>query len=492
MDRVIRAGRASVLGLVGVLCLLLAFLSPSGVAAADEWATFGRPSVTTTFADGPTFTQTVDSRRDVERAEVLVQFADSPATNVFPVPVSLSRGSRTLRFQLEPTLVGHLTPNMKLTARWRLVAADDPADVAIGPPLEVTYADDRFDWRTEVGDLVRVHWYEGSAEFGARALRIGEDGVRKAADLLGVTETEPVDFYVYADQDAFYDALGPGTRENVGGQANAEIRTLFALIEPSDIGDSWVKQVIPHELTHLVFDTAAKNPYHFPPRWLNEGLAVYLSQGYDASDRGLVESAAANDSLIALDGLTGQFPTSYDRFALAYAESVSAVDYLMRTHGERALVSLIRSYADGRTDDEAFEAALGADMTAFGAAWLEDLGAKPPTSFGPKPAPAGPMPADWGGTAPAPPPDQSSSAPPVSAPTGPGTPAADDSFWVAVVVVALLAAALIGATFIAARRQARGVAMQPATGWSTTLPPPDTVAESTRPGDTQPGPGPPE
>jgi len=23
-----------------------------------------------------------------------------------------------------------------------------------------------------------------------------------------------------------------------------------------------------------VFDTAAANPYHFPPRWLDEGLAV--------------------------------------------------------------------------------------------------------------------------------------------------------------------------------------------------------------------------
>ena len=60
---------------------------------------------------------------------------------------------------------------------------------------------------------------------------------------------------------------------------------------PSQIDDAWVGIVIPHELTHLVFDTAAGNPYHQPPRWLNEGLAVYESQGYDASDRGLVADA---------------------------------------------------------------------------------------------------------------------------------------------------------------------------------------------------------
>ena len=55
-----------------------------------------------------------------------------------------------------------------------------------------------------------------------------------------MTETEPVDFFVYADQTAFYDALGPGTHENVGGEAYADIRTLFALITPDEIDDPWV------------------------------------------------------------------------------------------------------------------------------------------------------------------------------------------------------------------------------------------------------------
>ena len=77
---------------------------------------------------------------------------------------------------------------------------------------------------------------------------------------LGVTEDEPVDFFIYADQDPFYDALGPGTRENVGGQANADIRTLLALISPSSIDDPWVGVVGPHELVHLAFNTARHNP----------------------------------------------------------------------------------------------------------------------------------------------------------------------------------------------------------------------------------------
>ena len=67
----------------------------------------------------------------------------------------------------------------------------------------------------------------------------------------------------------------------------------------------------------------------------------------------------------------------------------------MREHGQDALVSLVRSYADGKTDDEAFKGAIGMDVAAFDAAWLADLGAKEPVRYGPKPAAPGPQPSGW-------------------------------------------------------------------------------------------------
>ena len=443
------------LGIATVGLLSLGTAPP--MAAATGWADFGTPTAASTFETGVTFSQPVTIDRGLRRVELLLGTAGSVGHSVILVPPPSGTGAVTLSHALDPVADGHIMPNTPLTARWRLVGSDDPSDVEIGPEIRLTFDDDRFDWRTEAGDLVRVHWYEGGESFGAEALRIGEDAVREASDLLEVTETDPVDFFVYADQEAFYDALGPGTRENVGGQANADIRTMFALITPGEINDSWVRIVIPHELTHLVFDTAASNPYHFPPRWLNEGLAVYLSQGYDASDRGTVERAAASATLIPLDGVTGQFPTSFERFSLAYAESVSAVDYLVRTYDQDALVSLIRSYADGRTDDEAFTAALGQDMTAFGDAWLADLGAEPPTKHGPQPAPAGPVPSAWSGEAgsSAPPaPTGQPGASPGASPNG-GSATSDSSGLVLIVVVVIV---VVGAIMLVAIRRRRSAA----------------------------------
>jgi methionine-rich copper-binding protein CopC len=397
--------------LSSLMVLLLILLAlPAPVAAAD--VIFEEPTAQATLGRPLTFRTTFRSSVEPTRVELVTRLPGEDATFVEETDVTAD-GDRYTATVIEE---GHTTPNTTLLYRFRVTTEDG---VALGPEARVTFTDARFDWRTLEGDIVRLHWYEGDEAFARRALEIGDTAVAEVSELLGVTETEPLDFFVYAEEPAFYDALGPGTRENVGGQAHAEIRTMFALIRPSDIESSWVEVVVPHELTHLVFDTAVENPYHFPPRWLNEGIAVYLSEGYKESDQALIELARGRDGLIPLEGLTGQFPTSRDAFFLAYAESVSAVDYFIRSHGQETLVALVRSYAQGLTDDEAFEAAIGMDAGEFDEAWLADLGADPPVAYGPKPAPVGPVPPDWRG-------DGSPGGEPSSAPE-PGAPSARPS-----------------------------------------------------------------
>ena len=459
-------GRAIALAMATTLVLGLV-----PMVSAATLATFGTPTAASSFKTGVLFSQPLTIDKAVDRVELLLTVADAIGPTIISVTPPDGTGVMTLTHRLDPAADGHLTPNTPLVARWRLTAKGDHADVVIGPEVAITYVDDRYTWQTASGDLVRVHWYEGSKAFGQRALRIGEDAVRKTSTLLGVVESKPIDFYVYADQGPFYDALGPGTRENVGGQANAGIRTLFALIPPAQIDDPWVGIVVPHELTHLVFNTAVDNPYHFPPLWLNEGLAVYQSQGYDLSDRGDVEAAARNGTLMPLAALGGQFPTRVERFRLAYAESVSAVDHLVRTYGPDALVALIRSYAQGRTDDEAFTTALGLDMTAFGSAWLADLKAVPPKRYGPQPAVPGPVPAQWagqpgaspitpgGGVAsgvPSVPTAAGSTSPNVGGTDGTGSGTGNGFPWSVLIVVAL-GAALATALLVARRRRRRTV-----------------------------------
>lgn len=381
---------AALLACIGLLAALAAMAGPVRAASTD----FGATSTSSKFGTGVTFTEHVGFAGTVRRVEILVSAPATIGPEVTEVPVG-SASAADLRYTVDASQ-GAVLPNTPLSARWRVTYTDGRVDV--GPAVEAVYADDRFPWRTKTAGIVRVHWYQGDDAFATRALSIAQQGIDQAANLLGVTETAPVDFFVYASQQAFYDAMGPGTRENVGGTAIAEIRTLFALITPDEISADWVGIVIPHELTHLVFDTATRNVYHESPRWLNEGLADYLSRGYNAEWRGLVQSAASTNDLMPLNALAGQFPTSADRFYLAYAESTSAIDFLIRRYGRPALVKLVRSYAGGVTDDEAFSAALGVDTAGFEAAWLADVGGTEPQRDGPQPAPSGPVPSDWLGS----------------------------------------------------------------------------------------------
>jgi len=369
--------------------------APAAVAAADAPVSFGTPQATATFGQGIQFTAPLDTSVALQRLELLVHVPGSLGPVVLELAPPTETGHTTVQGSWRLGRDGHLVPNTPIRAEFRATTAAPDEKVVVSPSVDVAYEDTRFSWQTVSGDLMTVHWYTGDAAFGRRALEIGEKAVRDNAALLGVTETDRIDFYIYSSEAPFRDALGPGTRENVGGQAHPDIRTLFALITPAEIDAPWVSVVVPHELTHLVVDTAVKNPYRFLPRWLNEGVAVYLSQGYTASDRSAVDEAAKGGRLMPLEALTGEFPTAFERFTLAYAESASAVDHIVATDGRDKLVALIRAYHDGVTEDEAFTRALGRDFGAFEAGWLQGLGAVAPVAEGPRPAPPGPLPPGW-------------------------------------------------------------------------------------------------
>ena len=392
-----RDRRRAVAALAAVITLIVALVGAPAVLAAD--VTFGESTADATYGEKIEFGVEVTAAAPLARMELRLGFPDALGPYIVDVPVPAAGGTSKVTYELDLTGGGHLVPNTPLSYTWAAFSHVG-GDPVLSSTERIRYRDTSLEWKTLKGDLITVHWSQGGDAFARKALDIGEQAVRDTSALLGVTETEPIDFFIYSDEQAFRTALGPGTRENVGGQAHADIRTLFAIITPDAIDDPWVGIVVPHELTHLVFDTAVENPYRFPPRWLNEGLAVYLSEGYGSGDQNRVADAVASKDLIPLAALGSQFPTEPDKTFLAYAESVSAIDYLVREHGRDAMVALVVGYKDGLTDDEAFTKALGEDLATFQAGWLASLGAQPPEQFGPQPAPPGPLPSGWNGQPP--------------------------------------------------------------------------------------------
>ncbi len=379
-----------------------ATLAPAAALAAEP--VFGQPSVTAVIGQPLSFSSTIDGS-DIAAVDVIVHLQGNPTSIVINAGTQINNlyeAQADIDIASSATCAclahGQSLPNTHFDYQFKVTNSD--GQTSFGPVAQAVVEDTRFEWQEYAQDQVVVHWYVGDQAFAQHAASVANEAINNASQLLGVTLDKPADLFVYNTEDDMRSAISPN-RENVAGEAYPVLDTMYVNISPSDPG-SFPDTVIKHELTHLVFHRAVDNPYNGVPRWLDEGVAVYLSEGYNARWQSYVGAAVTDKSLIPLDGLAGLFPSVQAEFYLAYGEAVASVDFFIRTYGDQTFWNLVKSYSNGVSDDEAFTDATGADVEAFNTAWFTSLGLTPPAPLGPQPAAPGPVPSDWTATGGAP------------------------------------------------------------------------------------------
>jgi Peptidase MA superfamily len=367
MGRLIRWGLAAVAG-AGI-----------GLVAAGPTMAFdgfGEASADSTYDEEMRFE--VDLRGDApDTLELLLRTPGAGGS--FVAPVEPAGGSATYVWD---TAIEYVTPNTPVTYQWRAI---DEGEVVLGPEATIRYEDDRpgLDWqRAQLGEAT-VHWY-GDAE--AQARRFGEltaEGVARAEQLLGTQLAGPVDVFVYATADDFFGATGPGVREWTGAVAYSELRTIFMLLEGQSA--SYLEVAMVHEVTHIVFHDATDNPYHEPPRWLNEGIAVWSEAADGGQQPAIVASAAATGGLFSFEAITAQFPIGAGAAELAYAQGTTMIDMIVDQYGPAAIAGIAAAYREGASDAEALEAGTGVPADQLYADFFARFGVSEPQPVAPEP-----------------------------------------------------------------------------------------------------------
>jgi tetratricopeptide (TPR) repeat protein len=138
-----------------------------------------------------------------------------------------------------------------------------------------------------------------------------------------------------------------------------------------------------HEYTHAVVTARTRNR---APIWLQEGLAKWFEAawrgGTDAltpSSAALVKDAVARDRLVTFQEMhpsLAKLP-SQERAALAYAQTVLAMEYLVKQKGAGALARVTGLLGEGKPVEEAVAQTLGIPFDRFLREWRRYMAARP-------------------------------------------------------------------------------------------------------------------
>jgi len=182
-----------------------------------------------------------------------------------------------------------------------------------------------------------------------QVLNENEAGLEK---VYGCSLKYPVKIRVPSSDQDYFDLLGSALPDWSGGVALPSRRTIVlrpgAFFDPREY-----REVILHELGHMYL--ADKVDTVQVPLWFNEGAAMLVSgKTFSWNDHLVIGNAVIADHLLSLDEMDDMLVFGLAKAQLAYAQSLLAVQYLIRIYGE----SIIRTLLDGLGRGEDWEQVL--------------------------------------------------------------------------------------------------------------------------------------
>ncbi len=195
-------------------------------------------------------------------------------------------------------------------------------------------------------------------------------GARRLETTLGIPLRDTVTFIITPTREEWRRVTG-GLPDWAQGVSNPYYRV--AILKSPRFGDPmrpfYVTAI--HELVHLLLRSG--KPDAFIPRWLDEGLAQTLSGESLHLRTGLISQAVLSGRIHNFYQIEHVMQMRANEASLAYAESITAVDLLLKNYGWDGVRRYVGALRDGLTPDKAFIRAFGIHIGEFEGQWFEYL-----------------------------------------------------------------------------------------------------------------------
>ncbi len=200
-------------------------------------------------------------------------------------------------------------------------------------------------------------------------LEFADEGLERVSKSLRFRPEEKTTIYLCSTQKQFRELTRGGVPDWGIGCAIPKSGTIVLKSPRAARRNLDLKTIISHEISHVLLGKALRGIR--PPRWFDEGLAIYQSKEWRLGDGLTLAWASLFNSIIPLSQLEDSFPTEERRANLAYTEGFSAVSFIVTDYGEESLMELISSLAKSGDMDGAFGESLGLGYPEFQSLWLQ-------------------------------------------------------------------------------------------------------------------------
>jgi hypothetical protein len=217
---------------------------------------------------------------------------------------------------------------------------------------------------------IRMSAEERDGAFGRVIVQIIEESSLSLSMHLGVPEI-PVHIIIAPSEKDFRNITGGQIPDWGVAAAQPQTGTLFFKSPRITGSNQNIRIIAIHELCHVMLGNALHG--FSAPRWFDEGLALYHSGELGLESKLLLGRSLLLNQTIALKEIDHVLTFHRDKAMLAYRESLSVLEFMVKTFGAELVPRLVQAFSLGQSQEQAILHTTGMSFDSFEKAWYQYL-----------------------------------------------------------------------------------------------------------------------